>query len=138
MKEFTHKLMSLFLVLLVLGSTTSFSIDKHFCGDHLVDVAIFGKATPCKMETALIAKYDEEHTKAVDCCKDEIAVIEGQDELKIQFDPLDIKSNTLFQAVSYGYKNLPNEILIDFVPISGYPPPLIVADYQILYDQYLI
>ena len=48
-----HKIFSLSMALLVLMSTVSVTIEKHFCGDHLVDVAIFSDAEKCGMEAIL-------------------------------------------------------------------------------------
>ena len=43
------------LALLVLFSTVSFTIEKHFCGDILVDVAVFTEVEKCAMEAEEIA-----------------------------------------------------------------------------------
>ncbi|TVZ52162.1 hypothetical protein OD90_1327 [Dokdonia sp. Hel_I_53] len=126
------------MTLLVLVSTMSFSIDKHFCGEHLVDVSIFGNAQPCAMEVALEAKYGSEHSKKSECCSNENIVIEGQDELKVQLDQLDTKTITFFKTFTFSYVDLFEEFESDFVTNDGYPPPLITIDYQVLYDQYLI
>ena len=44
------QLISMAMAVLVLISTLSVSIEKHYCGDHLVDVAIFAEAEKCGME----------------------------------------------------------------------------------------
>lgn len=44
------KISSFLLVLIVLFSTFSFTIEKHYCGDFLVDVSFTGKADGCGME----------------------------------------------------------------------------------------
>tara|TARA_R110002033_G_scaffold155892_1_gene192145 strand:+ start:131 stop:289 length:159 start_codon:yes stop_codon:yes gene_type:complete len=38
-----YKIASFLMALLVLFSTFSFTVDKHFCGNTLVDTAVFGK-----------------------------------------------------------------------------------------------
>lgn len=138
MKDILHKTLSLFLAFLVLGSTMSFSIDKHFCGEHLVDVAFFGDAEPCAMEKALETKYGSEHDKKIDCCSDELVVVEGQDELKIQFDQLTIENVTFLTTFSHSYIDLFKGLEQEQVPFDGYPPPLISTDFQLLYEQFLI
>ncbi len=138
MNKIAQKIMSTLLALLVLGSTTSFAVDKHFCGEHLIDIAFFGEATPCAMETALVEKYGPEHNKKSECCKDEIVIIQGQDEIKLQFDQLTIENLTFLQTFIHTYVDLFEGLERNFVPFEGYPPPLIVSDYQVLYDQYLI
>src|SRR5690606_17524991 len=79
-KQVSHKASSILLALLVLFSTVSITIEKHFCGDVLIDVAVFKEAQKCameafEMEQALITKKN--------CCKDVLEIVKGQDELKM-------------------------------------------------------
>ncbi len=138
MKNAIHKIAALFLALLVLGSTMSVSIDKHYCSDHLVDVAIFGKATPCAMELALTEKYGSEHNKTSDCCQDEHIVLEGQDELKINVENIDVDAIVFISIFKNSYTHLFEESEQHLVPFDGYPPPLIIQDFYTLYEHYLI
>ena len=68
------------MALLVLLSTVSFTVEKHFCGDVLIDTAVFTEAQKCmmeafEMEQALITKKN--------CCKDELEVIKRSFLIKI-------------------------------------------------------
>jgi hypothetical protein len=74
-----QKVFAFLMALLVLVSTLSITIEKHYCGDHLVDVAIFSSAKKCGPETP----DDAPTMKASSCCKDVVDLIEGQDELSI-------------------------------------------------------
>ena len=47
MKQNLHKLISVLLSLVVLFSTLSFTVDQHYCGDELVDVAVFSELEGC-------------------------------------------------------------------------------------------
>ena len=38
------------MAIVVLFSTMSFTVDMHYCGDNLVETAIFHKAKGCGME----------------------------------------------------------------------------------------
>ncbi len=38
------------MAIVVLLSTMSFTLDMHYCGDTLVDIAVFKKAETCGME----------------------------------------------------------------------------------------
>ena len=116
----------------------SFSVAKHYCGEHLVDVAFFGDAEPCAMELALTAKYGERHTKKTDCCSDENVVLEGQDVLKSQVEPFTLDSLVFLKTFTYSYINLFQDLEERFVPFDGYPPPLLTSDFQLLHEQYLI
>lgn len=138
MKELLHKIMSCTLALLVLGSTMSFSIATHYCGEHLIDVAFFGEAEPCAMEKAITQKYGAEHTKSVDCCSDDKIVVKGQDELKIQLETTATDSVVFIQTSSCSYTILVRGDEAHKIPFDGYPPPLLTSDFQLLYEQYLI
>ena len=77
------------MALLVLFSTVSFTVEKHFCGDTLVDVSVFSEAQKCGMEAMEILQKKT-------CCKDEIDIVKGQDELKVSsFDDLDFNKSNL-------------------------------------------
>ncbi len=86
MTRFLHKIASLFMAVIVLLSTMSFTIEKHYCGDYLVDISILGNLEKCDMKSEQAAVL-----KKKDCCSDEILHVEGQDELqKENFNTLPI------------------------------------------------
>lgn len=129
----SHKLVSVALSLLVLLSTFSFTVEKHYCGSHLVDVSIFSKAKDCGMASASEVKIKKS------CCKDVVDVIEGQDELStVSFDDLDFESQvfitTFLYSVSILFESLPKQI----IPHKDYSPPNLVKDIQLLDDVFLI
>ncbi len=124
------------MALLVLFSTFSFAVEKHYCGNHLVDSAIFSKAKKCGMETATT---DNTVVKIKSCCKDEVEIIKGQDQLKLNtFNNLDFNQQFVFTAFVYSYfefyKSLPKQI----IPFKYYAPPNLVADIQVLHDVFII
>ena len=81
------------MAFLVLFSTVSFTIEKHFCGDVLVDVSMFVEAEKCDMEALEILKRKR-------VVKMKIDVFEGQDELKVSaFEDLDFEQQQLFNAL---------------------------------------
>lgn len=90
-----HKSFSLFLAFLVLFSTFSFTVEKHYCGNHLVDTAIFSQAKKC----GGIGAEDISYVKKP-CCKDIVVIIEGQDELTVK-DFQSIEKDTYTTLVSY-------------------------------------
>ena len=119
-KAILHKTFSVTLSCLVLFSTLSFTVEKHYCGNHLVDVAIFTKAENCGMdlEAFSTANFEKKH-----CCKDEIQVVKGQDKLK--------KSS--FEDLLL-YEGLPEQV----IPHKNYSPPNLVADIHVLDQVFLI
>ena len=64
-----HKVFSIFMAMLVMFSTVSLTVEKHYCGDTLVDVAVFEEAKKCGMESSNMPV--EEITKK-SCCKDTV------------------------------------------------------------------
>ena len=137
MKGLLHKISAVMLAMLVFVSTTSFSVEQHFCGDHLVAVSFFGEAQTCAMEKALAKRSGCESVKS-ECCEDETLIVEGQDELKIQFDDLTKDQLRFLTTFTYTYIDLFAGLEQHFVPFDGYPPPLIIRDIQKDYQHYLI
>ena len=131
-----HKIFSLSMALLVLMSTVSVTIEKHFCGDHLVDVAIFSDAEKCGME-AMAAEQSKMTKKS--CCKDVVDLIEGQDELKISsFDELDHDTQVFVSSFALSYINLFEGLPEQIIPFKDYSPPLLSVDRHILHEVFLI
>ncbi|GAA3603023.1 hypothetical protein GCM10022396_20520 [Flavivirga amylovorans] len=124
------------LALLVLFSTVSFTIEKHFCGDVLVDISIFTEADKCAMEAYEIAL--EKVTKKP-CCKDVVDVIEGQNKLKFSsFEDLDFEKQQIIASYAYTYINLFEELPKLTIPHKNYSPPNLVTDIQVLDQVFLI
>jgi hypothetical protein len=135
-KQVLHKISSILLALLVLFSTVSITIEKHFCGDKLIDVAVFSEAQKCAMEAfemgqALITKKN--------CCKDELEIIKGQDELKIsKFEDLQFDQQVFLESFVYSYVNLFEGLSQHVIPHKNYSPPNLVEDIHILDQVFLI
>ena len=119
------------LAVLVLLSTVSFTIEKHFCGDVLVDVSVFVEAEKCAMEA-------EEMALKKTCCKDEIDVFEGQNELIVSHDDLDFEQLQFVTSFIYTYHNLFESLPKQIIPHKDYSPPNLVLDLQLLNDTFLI
>lgn len=131
-KPFLHKAFSALLALLVLFSTVSFTIEKHFCGDVLVDVALFTEAEKCEME-ALEMKQNKT------CCKDEVDVIKGQDKLKSSsFEDLKFEQQQFLASFVCTYTNRFKTLEKEIYPHKDYSPPNLVDDIQLLNDTFLI
>ncbi len=127
-----HKAFSVLLTLLVLFSTVSFTIEKHFCGDVLIDVSVFTEAKDCGMEAS-------EGLQKKSCCNNQIEVIQGQDELKFSsFDDLEFEQQQLLASFIYAYDNLFESLSQHIVPHKNYSPPNLVTDIQVLHDTFLI
>ncbi|WP_035695588.1 HYC_CC_PP family protein [Christiangramia portivictoriae] len=128
-KAFQH-IVSLSMAFMVLLSTMSFTVDKHFCGSHLVDKAVFSKAKTCGMQMSADA---ESH-----CCTNEKVSVEGQDELKISFDSFDFHEQLFITTFSFAYLNLFESLPKQIIPFKDYSPPLLVSDIQLEDQVFLI
>lgn len=118
------------MAFLVMFSTVSFTVDKHFCGDHLVDAAVFAKAKTCGMH------MDADTEKQ--CCINKKILVEGQDELKISFDTFDFHQQLFITAYTFTYLNLFENLPRQIVPFKDYSPPLLVQDIQLVDQVFLI
>ncbi len=121
---------------MVLMSTVSWTVDKHFCMGRVMDIAIFGHADDCGMEDAMEAMQTtglENH-----CCDDESFTLKGQDDLKLSLSDLALDDQLFLVAFTYSYIDLFAPISQLPVPNEKYPPPLLVKDIQILDEVFLI
>lgn len=127
------KIMSVSLAFTVLCSTFSFTIKKHFCGDVLVDVSVFFDVERCGMEAA-------EKLQKKSCCKDDVIVVKGQDELLYSsFDDLNFKQKPFvlaFATTTYlnSFKSIPKQI----IPYKEYSPPNLSYNIQVLGQVFII
>lgn len=133
-KNFQQSISSV-LALLVLVSTFSFAIDKHFCGDFLVDMAVFSEAKTCGMA---MHNSSENGMTEDSCCTNEKITVEGQDELKISFDSLNIDQQVFLSSFTFSYLNLFEGLPPHSIPFKDYSPPLLVSDIQVLDQVFLI
>ena len=137
MKDFIYRSTALLLAFLVVFSTLSFTIEKHFCGDNLIDISLFANAKTCGMESTTGSCESQSIKKS--CCKDEIKLVKGQDQLKVNTSD-DLKSQQQFFLLTYFYsyvslyESLPKKI----IPNKNYSPPNLVRNIQVLDEVYLI
>ena len=135
-----HQIIAICLACTLVLSTTSFSIVKHYCGNHLVDTSWFGKAKHCAMEMAMTQAASCENTvQKSSCCSDKHTFVKGQDELKFHKDQITFKKIVLSNKTIFGH-NLQSiqETEQNHIPFDGYPPPLITYNLTVLYETYLI
>ena len=135
-KHFLHKIFSVFLALIVLSSTMSFTIEKHFCGDKLIDVALFSELNKCNMDSSSIDL--EEFVKKM-CCKDEVNIVTGQDELLMHdFDDLSMDIQTALFEVTRSINHLVSVELLSKKSFNDYSPPKLIVNRLIVNQNFLI
>ena len=124
------------LAFLVLFSTVSFTVEKHFCGDTLIDSSVFFAAEKCDME---MSDSDSSPTLKKHCCKDIIEVIQGQDQLKINpIEDITYEHKVVLFSYLFSYKKHLETLPQFIIPHKEYSPPDITVDHCIRYELFLI
>ena len=121
------------MALLLLVSTTSWKVEKHYCLGHLVDVALFGDAEDCGMEMS-----SSQDSTEMSCCSDEVIAVDGQDDLNRNFEDFSLEDQFLLAALTYTYIDLYVGLAEQVVPHRTYPPPILVRDIHVLDQVFLI
>jgi len=143
MKQGVHNAISLFMAVLVLASTLSFTVDMHYCGDHLVDFSLLQGSKTCGME----AKIDSKALKTdvcspeiteKSCCSDKQFALKGQDDFKAFYADFHANQQLFIASFVYSYINLFEGETEDFIPFKTYRPPFITRDVQLLHESFLI
>ncbi|WP_282055747.1 HYC_CC_PP family protein [Maribacter luteus] len=137
MKSFFHKILSISMAFVVLFSAMSFTVDMHYCGDTLVETAIFSKAKGCGMEMEKPFTDGCSITKK-NCCDDEQLVVDGQDELQLQVDKITFEQQVFIASFVYTYINLFEGLDNNVSSYEEYKPPLVVRQIFKIDETYLI
>lgn len=136
MKQKIIKILTVTLALLVLFSTFSFTVEKHYCGDFLVDVSYLGQADTCNLGSDIDCGNVIKRKK---CCKNEVHHIDGQDEIqKVSLEKIDFHQIKIFPAPYTLYELLFQDFEKQLVSYKDYSPPDIVFSVQIFYDVFII
>ncbi|WP_148782490.1 HYC_CC_PP family protein [Aquimarina intermedia] len=131
--------MAAFMACIVLGTTMSFTVDMHFCGDTIVDFSFVQKAKSCGMdmihgsldcESPLISQNT--------CCSDTQLLVEGQDELNTSFDSLAFEQQTFVAAFFYSYSLLFDAVDSHTLTKPDYRRAWGAQDLHILHQIFLI
>ncbi|WP_188458818.1 HYC_CC_PP family protein [Psychroflexus planctonicus] len=138
MKARFQHIASLLLAVLVLFSTQSFSINTHYCGNILVDKAIMKPAKKCAMHSEQSQSKHEHENEKDECCDDEVDLIEGQDQLKIQSTDFELPHPIFVEAFVFTFFSTSSFETEVNTTIYEDPPPLLQRDFQTFYQVFLI
>lgn len=130
-----RKTFSVLLSLIILLSSLNFSLSAHYCGQTIIDVALFGEAEACLMAMEKDCKSDE-----MSCCADRDLIIEGEDYVStINFENLRLDKIKVLTAVLEFPMILPNEehLSTPFIK-EHYSPPLIEQKSHVLFQPFLL
>ena len=125
------------MALLVLFSTVSFTVEKHFCGDVLVDSSVFSNVEKCAMELNQ-SNADCFSVSKKSCCKDEKVVVDGQEELKLNLHDLNFEHQLFLSSFTYSFIDLFEGLPQQVVPFQDYSPPILVSDIHLLDQVFII
>ena len=125
------------MAFVVLFSTLSFTVNMHFCGDTLVETAIFHKAEGCGMEMDKPSNEGCEITKK-NCCEDKQLVVDGQDELQLSVEKITFEQQVFIASFIYTYSNLFEGLDNNVSSFEAYKPPLVIRQIFKIDETYLI
>ncbi|WP_128758209.1 HYC_CC_PP family protein [Leeuwenhoekiella aequorea] len=133
-------MLSFFLAVFILFSTSSFTVDMHFCCNKLVDMAFFSKAESC-ME--IVQKKDNNSKQCTSiqeksCCDNQTIVKEGDDTFKKSNTILEIDTLVFINTFFNTYINLFEGLEENVISFKTYRSPLLSTDIIILNETFLI
>lgn len=136
MKVF-NKCTGIILAVLVLCSTMSFTVHKHFCGPFLKDISVIIPSHGCGMETG-----DTKDSCAVSleksCCNDIIELVKGQDDLKLTWDSIDLEQQQFITLFTHSYLySITGDDIVES-SFTAYSPPLVTQDIPVLHQALLL
>ena len=138
MKQVSNKIAAVFMALVVFLSTMSFTVDMHYCGESLVDAALFSRASNCGVKMEDSTNDDCEDTDS-GCCRDENFVVDGQEELQFDVLQYSLRDQQVFLAeFVYSYVNLFESLSNKHIPSNEYLPPNIEVNIQVLQQVFRI
>ncbi|MEN8798756.1 MAG: hypothetical protein ABF293_05875 [Flavobacteriaceae bacterium] len=138
MKQFLHKVSAILMSAIVLFSTLSFTVDMHYCGNTLVDVALFTEASNCGMGQMQPEEDCGIKMEKNSCCTDQQFVMEGQDDLKDNALKLSFEQQTFLVSYVCTYFSLFESDITSYASLLGQPPPLLDKNFQVLFQTFLI
>lgn len=125
------------MAFVVLFSTLSFTLNMHYCGDTLVETALFHKAKGCGMELQNPSTEGCVITK-MNCCNDKQLLIDGQDELQLKIDKISFEQDVFIASFVYTYINLFEGLDDNVSTYKDYKPPLVTKQLYKIDETYLI
>lgn len=126
------------MALVVVFSTMSFTINMHYCGDTLVDTAIFNKAQSCGMDMNMEGTESQHSDMKGKCCSEKQLVVDGQDELQLQIDTISFEHIAFVASFVHTYFELFNFENSENPTFKHYTPPRYSFDLQVLNQVFLI
>ena len=139
MKQFIHKSIAMCMAIVALMTTTSFTVDMHYCGDTMVDFSFFHDVETCGMEKAeIVSTCENPEISKKSCCSDDQLTVNGQDDLKNNFSNLTFEQQIFVASFTYSYISLFEGTASKEILFFDYAPPFVKRDVQVLHQTFLI
>jgi len=90
---------SIFLAVLVLFSTFSFTFEKHLCGGEIADYSFVGNLERCEMPNSNHNNTKETSVNKIPCCQDIVETIDSSNDELTVVKELDIEQYNLLQLL---------------------------------------
>ncbi len=133
------QVISIFLSVLLLASSTGIAYAEHFCGDFkmLSEITLGEKQLSCGMAIADPA-CTEEFEKDHNCCDNEYTSVNTDDNfVKANFD-IQLDPNVVATFVSVFVPPLATAYTSSINNYGDYDPPPLLKDISVLYETFLI
>lgn len=136
MNEVFHKIVTIAMAILVLLSTISWRVEKHYCMGRLMDVALFSDVDTCGMFMEELIDENSLSQEKSSCCDDEVFFVDSQDDLQLSFNDIEFESQAFI--IAYSYSLLFANRTKKEASYLYYLPPILVKNIQLLDEVYLI
>ena len=148
-KKISYRISAILMAMLMLISSTGFSMDIHYCQNKLAGISFFGKADCCA-KAAKTKPCHSQQTKATTgvckaekdgCCRNESIIIKKADfdATSAQYVAVhNIQFDFIAVPVSFALNLTDYNVQLDVLPFDQYKPPLPDRDFQVLYQIFLI
>lgn len=149
MNRVYNKILTTLLATVVVLSTLSVNIVMHFCEDIPISISYFGESNTCNdideaccnenetnsPQCSVATSCKDDHISEAPCCRNENTTID-----KTQFTD---NTNTNKKVIKLEKPLTPIELtnlafFDDSQELNHYPPPLVIVDYQVLFQSFLI
>ncbi|HPH46649.1 MAG TPA: hypothetical protein PKU83_06565 [Chryseolinea sp.] len=135
-----HSILTTLLAMLVLVSSTSFSVNMHVCGGHVSSVAIIENAAPCAMEQ-MYACHGIVHSekKSNGCCEDKSLTFEGKDfSSNVEHVSPEVQNASWIAELPYLISVVPSVSVKAHSSFTLYKPPMLSHDISVLVHSFQI
>ncbi|GAB1307748.1 hypothetical protein KH5_04310 [Urechidicola sp. KH5] len=131
--------------LVVLFSSFSYTVNTHYCGDTIVDTAIFAKAKSCCGMDMNHESKSEENSSSTHCddneamrCKDTKQIIDGNDIEQQAAQSEQLPDVYFSLALAYVYTAFDVQKTEASKEITFYKPPLQQENITVLFENFRI